>query len=256
MSTRIQWTPLSVLSGLVALGGAWAVVSVLLGLPEIFTGDLVPNPAFVSDLRLPPAEAVQELRSAYAANFATVFLSTVPFVVMAVLLLSIVRDLYPIAELRALIAGLFLGASVVSGLLLGLTVLKVSVFAFQSTVLTADEQRWLEGGVTFLNQLHLIFFDAWGFFAGIGWTFLGLAALSLRNWGRAIGFAMLTAGVMVVAGVILSYWLPTYGEMAPSFVGLLADKIGGGGMAVGILTTGLLAWSLSAYPGMTGRFDT
>ena len=256
MSSRIRWTPLRTLASLVILGGVWGVISTVLGLPEFLSGGLVSNPAYVSDLRLPPSEAVQELRSAYAVNFATVFLSTIPFVLMAVLLLSIVRDLYRIAALRALIAGLFLSASVVSGLLLGITVLKVSEFAFQSTILTTDEQRWLEGGVTFLNQLHLVFVDGWFFFAGIGWIFLGLAALSCRNWGRAIGFVTLAAGVMVVGGVVLSYWLPVYGEMAPSFVGLLADKLNSGGMALGLLTSGLLAWSLSTYTSMAAGRDT
>ena len=147
--TRIQWTPLSVLAALVSLVGVWAVISVASDLPEIFSSGLIPNPAFLSDLRLPPAEAIQKLRSAYAANFTTVFLSTIPYLLMAVLLLSLVRDLYRIAALRALVAGLFLGASIVSGLLLGITVLKVSKFAFQSTILSGDEQQWLEGGITF-----------------------------------------------------------------------------------------------------------
>lgn len=105
-----------------------------------------------------------------------------------------------------------------------------------------------EGGITFLNQLHLIFVDAWFFFAGIGWTFLGLAALSGRNWVHNIGYGMLTAGIMLTAGVISTYWLPTYGEMAPSFIGSLANKLGEGGMALGLLTSGLLGWTLWAFP--------
>ena len=164
---------------------------------------------------------------------------------MVVLLLAIVRDLYRIAPLKALIAGLFLGASIISGLLLGLTVLRVSKFAFQSTILTTSEQRWLEGGITYLNQLHLIFVDGWFFFAGIGWIFMGLAALNCRNWGRAIGFVTLASGVMVIGGTVGNYWLPTYGEMAPSFVYMLVSKLGEGGIALGFLTAGLLAWSLS-----------
>ncbi len=244
---RIHWTPLSVLAGLVTLVGAWGVISTVLELPEIFSSGLIPNPALLSDLRLPPAEAVQGLRSAYAANFATVSLSTIPYLVMAVLLLSIVRDLYANAPSRALLAGLFLGGSVVAGLLQGITILRVSEFAFQSPILSGDEQRWLEGGVTFLNQLHLIFVDAWFFFAGIGWFFLGLAALSGGSWARRIGFAMLIGGIMLVAGVELRYWLLSYGDMAPAFVASLADKLGGG-MALGLLTSGILGWLLWASP--------
>ena len=77
--------------------------------------------------------------------------------------------------------------------------------------MTTDEQRWLEGGVTFLNQLHLVFVDGWFFFAGIGWIFLGLAALSCRNWGRAIGFVMLAAGVTMNEALLGANWSPSSG---------------------------------------------
>ncbi|MFB3107630.1 MAG: hypothetical protein ACE1ZA_22270 [Pseudomonadales bacterium] len=186
------------------------------------------------------------MRSAYVVDFATIFLSVIPFVLVSVLFLAIVRDLYAYSRLKALLAGLFLGASMISGLLLGFTVLRVSAFAFQSTVLSAAEQQWLEGGVTFLNQIHLIFLDGWYFFVGLGWIFTGLAAVRCPTWSRAIGFAALAAGVMVVSGVVAAFWRPTYGETVSLLVSSLQETLIEGGLALGLASTGLLAWSLSS----------
>lgn len=99
--------------------GIWGVVSTLWSLPEIFAGGQIPNTVFFSDRRLPPVEAIELLRSAYVVDFATIFLSVIPFVLVSVLFLAIVRDLYAFSRLHALLAGLFLGASMISGLLLG-----------------------------------------------------------------------------------------------------------------------------------------
>ncbi len=244
-ATKIQWTGLRVLASFVAVAGVWGVASTLWSLPEIFAGGQVPNTVFFSSRRLPPVEAIELLRSAYAADFATVFLSVIPFVLVSVLFLAIVRDLYAFSRLKALLAGLFLGASMISGLLLGFTVLRVSAFAFQSSVLTAEEQHWLEGGVTSLNQIHLIFLDGWYFFVGLGWIFMGLAALSYGHWSRVFGFVAVTAGVIVLGGVIAAFWRPTYGEMVPLLVQSLQNRSVEGGLALGLAATGLLTWSLS-----------
>ena len=246
-AAKIQWTGLRVLAGFVAGVGVWGVASTLWSLPEIFAGGEVRNFVFFGDgRRLPSVEAVEMLRSAYVADFATVFLSAIPFVLVSVLFLAIVRDLYPVSRLDALLAGLFLGASMIMGLLLGFTVLRVSAFAFQSTVSGPEEQQWLEGGVTFLNQLHLIFLDGWYFFAGLGWIFAGLAAVRCSRWTRAFGFAALAAGILVVGGVVAAFWRPTYGEMVSLLVSSLQNKVISGGLALGMAATGLLAWSLSS----------
>ncbi len=208
---------------------------------------------FFSSRRLPPVEAIELLRSAYVADFATVFLSVIPFVLVSVLFLAIVRDLYAFSRLKALLAGLFLGASMISGLMLGFTVLRVSAFAFQSTVLSAEEQHWLEGGVTYLNQIHLIFLDGWYFFVGLGWIFMGLAALSYGHWSRVFGFVAVTAGVIVLGGVIAAFWRPTYGEMVPLLVQSLQNRSVEGGLALGLAATGLLTWSLSWEAGDESR---
>ncbi|MCZ6617582.1 MAG: hypothetical protein O7E57_05575 [Gammaproteobacteria bacterium] len=224
----------------------WGAASALWSLPEIFAGGEVRNFVFFGDgRRLPPVEAIELLRSAYVVDFATVFMSAIPFVLVSVLFLAIVRDLYAFSRLRALLAGLFLGASMISGLLLGFTVLRVSAFAFQSTVLSAAEQQWLEGGITFLNQIHLIFLDGWYFFVGLGWIFMGLAASGCGHRNRAIGFIAVTAGAMVLGGVMAAFWRPTYGEMVPLLVASLQNKSIEGGLALGLATSGLLAWSLS-----------
>ncbi len=148
------------------------------------------------------------------------------------------------SRLKALLAGLFPGASMINGLLLGLTVFKVSAFAFRSTLSAAEQQR-LKGDVTFLNQIHLIFLDGWYFFVGLGWIFTGLAAVRCPTWSRAIGFAALAAGVMVVSGVVAAFWRPTYGEWVSLLVSSLQETLIEGGLALGLAATGLLTWSLS-----------
>ncbi len=148
------------------------------------------------------------------------------------------------SRLKALLAGLFPGASMINGLLLGLTVFKVSAFAFRSTLSAAEQQR-LKGDVTFLNQIHLIFLDGWYFFVGLGWIFMGLAASGGGHWNRAIGFVAVTAGAMVLGGVMAAFWRPTYGEMVPLLVQSLQNRSVEGGLALGLAATGLLTWSLS-----------
>ncbi len=104
----------------------------------------------------------------------------------------------------------------------------------------------MEDGVTFLNQIHLIFLDGWYFFVGLGWIFTGLAAVRCPTWSKAIGFAALAAGVMVVSGVVAVFWRPTYGETVSLLVSSLQETLIEGGLALGLASTGLLAWSLSS----------
>ena len=101
----------------------------------------------------------------------------------------------------------------------------------------ASDHR-LEGRVTFLNQRHLIFLDGWYFYVGLGWIFTGLAAVRCPAWSRAIGFAALAAGVMVVSGVVAAF-LRSYGKTVSLLVSSLQETLIEGGLALGLASTGL-----------------
>lgn len=241
----IHWTKLRVLASIFGVVGAWGVLQALVGLPALFSLRPVPNVVYHNDQRLPPLDALELLRTAFESNLVTVFGGILLAGLLAILLFGLLPQLYHAAPTRILLAGLFLGGSVLAVVPMAVTILKVSEFAFQGTIATPGERQWLEGGVTFLNQLHLILVHSWFLLSGVGWIFLGLAGVSgsgRRKWG---GAAALAGGGAVVSGEVLRAWLPALGETVPMAVASGEAMLVGGGMALGGLGTALLAWSVS-----------
>lgn len=242
----VYWTKLRVLGSVVGLVGAWGVLQALVDLPTLFSRLPVPNLVYRNDQRLPPLDALEQLRTAFPSNFATVFGFILLAVLLGILFFGLLPRLYGDAPVRTLLAGLFLGGSVLAMVPLAITILKVSEFSFQATVATPEESQWLEGGVTFLNQLHLIFVHSWFLLSGLGWIFLGLAAQSGPSWRRRSGAVALGGGGAVVGGEVLRAWLPRLGETVPMMVASSEAMLVDGGMALGFLGSGLLAWFVSA----------
>lgn len=241
----VHWTKLRVLALVIGVVGAWGVLQALAGVPALFSRQRVPNLVYHNDQRLPPLDALEQLRTAFPGNLATVFGFILLAVLLGTLFFALLPRLYNSAPVQTLLAGLFLGGSVLAVVPLAITILKVSEFGFQAMVATPEEQRWLERGITFLNQLHLIFVHSWFLLSGLGWILLGLAALKGPGWQRWSGAIALGGGGAVVSGEILRAWLPQLGQTVPMFVASSEAILVDGGMALGFLGTSLLAWSVS-----------
>lgn len=239
------WTGVRLLALLVAALGLYGVVS---GAIDLLKG-AVPEPM----RRLEPSQTLAGLVHDYPGNFATVVIFSLFMVVLAVHFFALLRDLYRYAPLAALLGGLFLGGSVLFGLALGLTTLKVNEFALQLVAgegqqqpwFTPDQEVWLRGGINFLNQLHLIFVSGWFLCTGLGWMFVGSGALRGRAGPRATGVAELLAGLAVVASVVVRAWMPMVAGDASGW-SLLQSSLMADGMALGLLASGILGWRLAA----------
>ncbi len=241
----VRWTKPRVLASIIFLACAWGVFQAVSGLPALFSRQPIPNLVYHNDQRLPPLEALEQLRTAYPGNVTTVFAGILLAVLVAILFFGLLPQLYHSAPTRILLAGLFFGGSVLAVVPLSITVLKVSEFAFQGAIATPDEEQWLEGGVTFLNQLHLIFVHTWFLLSGLGWIFLGLAGMSGSGWRKWGGAVALTGGSAIVGGEVLRAWLPRLGEMIPRAIASGQVMLTDGGMALGGLGTAILVWSVS-----------
>jgi len=238
----VHGTKLRGLALVIGLVGAWGVLQALAGLPALFSRQRVPSRVYHSDQRLAPMDALEQLRTAFPGNFVTVFGFILLAILLAILFFALLPRLYNSAPLQTLLAGLFLGGSVLAVVPLAFTILKVSEFAFQATAATPVEQRWLEGGVTFLNQLHLVFVHSWFLLSGLGWISLGLAAVKGPGWDRWGGAVALGGGGAVVSGEILRAWFPQLGQTVPMIVTSSEAILVDGGMALGFLSTALLTW--------------
>jgi hypothetical protein len=69
---RRYWTKLRLLAAVVGLVGAWGILQALAGLPGLFSRQPVPNLVYGNDQRLPPLDDLEQLRTAFPGNFATV----------------------------------------------------------------------------------------------------------------------------------------------------------------------------------------
>jgi len=248
----VHWTKLRVLATIVGLGGVYGVLRVLPGLAALLSRQPVANVVYHNDQRLPPLAALEQLRTAFPGNFATEFGGILAAILFAILFFGVLSKLYKTAPVPTLLATLFLGGSVLAVVLQAFTILRVSEFAFQATIASPDERRWLENGVTFLNQLHLIFVHSWFLLTGLGLVFLGLASFGHSRWRTWAGAATLGGGLAVVSGEVLRAWFPELGETVPM---ALASAVTGtptgdsmlvaGGGALGLLGTSLLVWCVS-----------
>jgi len=245
---EVRWSSLHVLALLViALPGIYGVFSfVISDLPRSnpFSTELITNPVYWNDQRLTPEKALEKLTKDFPGNFATVIGFSAFIILLSIHYASVLRGLYAYAPVRSIIATVFLGGSVLFGLLVGLSLMRVNEFAFQVASAGAEQKEWLRTGIGFLIQIHLIYVYAWILCTGLGWMSVGSGAFRGKRWMRRVGGIELFAGLMLVTSVIARACLPTYGETAPRFAVFLSHLFGPG-IALGLLASGVLFWLFS-----------
>ena len=254
---EVRWTSLHVVALLVIGLGVYGVISFFIGLVQTnpFVSDLITNHVFWNDQRLTPEKALEQLTKGYSGNFATVIAFTVFMIFLSVHYFSVLRGLYFHAPLPSIIAFLFLGGSVLFGLLVGLALVRVNEFAFQVASAGVEQKEWLRTGIGFLIQIHLIFVYGWLLCTGLGWIFVGSGTFRGSQWLRRIGAVELVAGSMVVTSVIADAWMPMYGEKAPRFAEFLSGDLFGVGISLGLLASGVLFWLLKTQQYENNKHD-
>jgi len=242
MSLRgTRWSGQRILATVFAALGAYGLFSTLRGLLHASSS--------AGPRRLEPGQVLSGLVRDYAANYATVVIFWMFLVLLAIHFIALVCELYPRAPAPSVLAGLFLGGSVLFGFGLGLTVLKVNEFAVEAVTaaqsgqqwFSAEQGAWLRGGINFLIQLHIIFVSGWFLWTGLGFGFTGWAAIRGRANPRVVAVAQAVAGLTMVVGVLVRIYQPA--DPGAQVWTLLETKLTEGGIALGLLTSGILAWS-------------
>ncbi len=120
---NVQWSSLHVLALLIITLGLYGVISFFIGVVHTnpFVGALIANPVFWNDQRLTPEKALEQLTKDFPGNFATVIGFSVFIILLSIHYASVLRGLYAYAPVRSIIAAVFLGGSVLFGLLVGLS---------------------------------------------------------------------------------------------------------------------------------------
>ncbi len=240
----IHWTGLRVLAAFVVALALWGTIS---GSTEVVAkfgevGTTAPNPVVDNDQRRHAALLANQVKD-YRANLAALGGFSVFVALVTIHFVSLAWRMFARVPLSAIMGGLFLGASGICGLLVAPAVARVNEFAFQAVGAQPAEREWLQGGMAFLNQLHLIFISGWLLFLGLGWVALGVGAVRMAGHYRLGGCLGLLGAVMILVSVGARYWLPTYGATVPAGI-LLLDAVFSLGIAVGLLGSGLLAWMI------------
>jgi hypothetical protein len=233
--------------------GALGIMAVLAGAIQTLvvawqrTGG-IPNPVFGNPRRLPHLETLEHLATGQALNFFLVLPWFVIVVMLAILFAELLHRLYHRSPPFVLTAGIFLAGSVIAGLLVGSSVLKVGEFAVQSTGGTAAEQEWISAGINFLNQLHLFYVSAWFLSTGLGWLFLGMSALTPAAGMTRTGARLLIgAGLVLIVSVLARSWLPTYGTEASALVVTMSEPLATFGVGLGFVGC-MVLWRASVAP--------
>jgi hypothetical protein len=201
----------------------------------------VPSLVFGNVQRLPHDIAVHSSAQAYTLNVVIIMTWLAAVVLLASHYAAVLWRLLRLAPHATLVAATFLGGSVVIGVVAGLSILKVSEFAVQSMLMQPAEQAWLQGGITFMNQLHLFYVHSWIACTAIGLVALGRAA-GAAGWDRTAARIVVASGVAVMAGAITRAWLPAFGPDAPNVAVLMSDQVIMAAVAAGWIGTGLLGW--------------
>lgn len=250
----IHWTGLRLLAAMVLALGLWGIVSGLTGveselketLAAVKSGGLgatVSNPVVHNNQRRHAALLDNQVKD-YGGNLAAVAAFSVFIALVTIHFVGLAWRMLPSTPLSSIMGGLFLGASGICGLLVAPAVARVNEFAFQAVGAQPAEREWLQGGMAFLNQIHLIFISGWLLFLALGWVALGLGAVRMAGRYRLGGCMVLLGAVMILVSVGARYWLPTYGTSTPAGVLLLSGEGFGLGIATGLVGSGLLAWML------------
>ncbi len=237
----IRWSGQRILATVIAALGAYGLFSLLRGLLRVSSS--------AGPRRLIPEQTLSGLVRDYGANYATVVIFWIFLLLLAIHFTALVYDLFRRAPVPSVLAGLFIGGSVLFGFGLGLTVLKINEFAVEAVTaaqnaqpwFSAEQGTWLRGGINFLIQLHIIFVSGWFLWTGLGFGFTGWAALRSRANPRAVAVAQALAGLSMVAGVLIRIYQPA--DPGRQVWSLLETKLTEGGIALGLLASGILAWS-------------
>jgi hypothetical protein len=203
----------------------------------------VPSFVFGNVQRLPHEIAVGRSATAYPLNVGIIVAWLLVVVLYSVHAAALLRQLWQRAQQATLVAATFLAGATILGVVIGLSILKVSEFAVQSMLAAPGEQAWLRDGITYMNQLHLFYVHSWIFCMAVGWITVGAAAAQVRH-GRLV----LAAGAAVAITFLARVWLPVFGPTAPGFAVLLSDQVMMVGVAAGWLGSGLLGRSLGQVP--------
>lgn len=240
-----RWSGARLLAGLMAALGVWGITR---GLPDVLR--TVPP----TMRRLDPAATVEALLGDYPGNFATVAIFSLFMLVLCIHFMAVVHDLYSHSPVSTLVGGVFLGGSVLFGIALGLTALKINEFALQAARgaaqqepwFTPEQQLWVRDGINFLNQLHLISVWGWLLCLGLGFFFVGAGALAAHLPSRLIrpaGGIGLLAGLALVSGVFFELWEPMYAGAPPRHA-VFFLRLWEIAVAAGFLSSGTLGWLL------------
>ncbi len=244
----IHWSGPRVLALIVALFGTYGVISSVGDIARSAPPSLrlVPNPVFGHPERPEPAQAMAQLARGYPGNFGTAVFFSLFVVLLGANFFHVLRNLYPHAALRALLAGLFLAGAVLCGFIVVLTVLKISEFAVQAAAVGGEPQAWLRGGINFMFQLHVIFASTFFLCLGWGWVLMGWAASAVRpeiRWFRSAALVLLLAGCAEITAVLDRAWLPAYGPKAPALAVFLSrEAFQNTALVWGLLASGVLGW--------------
>lgn len=240
----IQWTGLRVLAAVVIAVGLFGTVSGFTELVAKFGegGTRAANPVVDNDQRRHAAMLENQVKD-YPANLAALSAFSAFVALVTIHFVGLAWRMFAKVPLSSIIGGLFLGASGICGLLVAPAVARVNEFAFQAAGAQPAEREWLQGGMAFLNQLHLIFITGWLLFLGLGWVALGLSAVRMARRYRLGGCLSLLGAAMILVSVGSRYGLPMYGATVPVWI-LLLDTVFSLGIATGLLGSGLLAWMI------------
>ncbi len=216
------------------------IVDLVLGLPPT----MIPRPD------QPPT--MDSLLRNYPTEFAIAVSNSVLIVVLALVFFELLRHLYRKAPLESLVGGLFLGGSILCGLLVGLIALKTNEFVLQAAAGSArheawyspEQHTWLHNGIYFLMQIHVVFGLGHVLLLGLGWVAVALGLLRAEAKWRLWAVMMLLAGVLAVARVALRAWLPVYTGDAP-LLDLLQGFMFKVSTSFGYLASAILAWRLA-----------
>lgn len=245
---RILWPGARVVALVVALFGAYGVISSIGELwrttPPSLSG--IPNPVFGHPERPATTEAITEFARQYRGNFGVAAFFSFFLVLIAANFFHNLTRLFPHAPIRSVFAGVFLGAAVLCGFLVVLSVLKISELALQALAAGGEQEAWLRPGMNLLFQLHVVYGSAFFLCMGWGWFLMGTAmwAVPVRAWWtRSAAAILLLAGLVGIVVVLDRAWLPTFGAQAPSWAVFLSrEAFGNTALVWALLASGIFGW--------------
>jgi hypothetical protein len=232
---------------LLVLGGIGVAGAMLqLGRGLLRGAAAIDNPVFANVQRLPHEETLLLHASSYGIDLLILapwlLLLLVTAYVGAVLLLALFRT----APVAVLVAGAFLGAALLSGLLIFTSLIKVVEFSVQTQTAAAAEVEWLTAGINYLTQVHLFYVSAWILATGIGWLCVGAAARDMGEAWRRGSLLLLAGGTLFLVGWVVRLLLPLAGTTAPAVLLGVIEAVPSAAFGCGLLGYASLLARLNA----------